>query len=236
MDTPTDQQVEAYIESVPGLRREWGIPGAKRIATITFIIMVLCLLAIAGGTAAYLMFSSVKLTFTDLSGIIIVLVLAYVACGLRIFQLRAERAELPAYREALASKLTGNPETDVDAQAKVDVSFKWKSLHYRTIARMIGIAGLAVIALNTYQAGMQTGMMDYARTLLFDGAIVAFLTGAFWNNFAFKANLLEVALQERSRATIKWQTEHPGEVQNAPEETPSIETSDYPTGKHSKMG
>lgn len=92
-------------------------------------------------------------------------------------------------------------------QAEAD--YRWESIRYQRIARMIGLAALIIIAINTYQVGTN----DFARVLLFDGAILIYLTGAFWCNFAFKAELLEVELEERSRATIKWQTEHPGEAQ-----------------------
>lgn len=219
MQTPTDQQVKEYIDSVPGLRDEWGIPRAKRLASIMFALMNLCLVAITVGAIAYFMFGDPKVTGLGFSGIIIVLVLTYVVSGMRVFQLRAERAELPAYRKALAGKLTGNPETDLADQAQVDASFKWESLRYRTIARMIGIAGLVIITINTYQ----TGQVDYARVLLFDGMILAYLFGAFWNNYAFKVNVLEVVLEERSRATIKWQTEHPGAAQREEAAQPELE-------------
>lgn len=210
MGTPSDEQVKSYIESVPGLRDEWGIPGAKRLSTVAFVIMNACLLAIIVGVFAYFMFADASVARKDVSGMIIVLVLAYAVSAVRVFQLRAERAELPAYRKALAQKLTGNPETDPMRQSEVEGSFKWDSMKYRFVARMIGIAGLIIIAINTYQVGTT----DFARVLLFDGAILAYLAGAFWNNFALKADILEVELEERSRATIKWQTEHPGEAQH----------------------
>lgn len=43
---------------------------------------------------------------------------------------------------------------------------------------MIGIAGLVILTINTYQVGT----VDFARVLLFDGAILIYLAGAFWNN------------------------------------------------------
>lgn len=209
MDTPTDAQVKSYIDSVPGLRREWGIPKAERAGTIAFGIMSVLLIAIAVGAVAYFMRVDMEIAFKNASGLIIVLVLAYVVSGVRFFQLRAERRDLEEFRKELAKRLTGNPQTDVEEQQQVEASFRWNSLHYRTIARMIGITGLIILTINTYQSGT----IDYARMLLFDGAILVYLTGAFWNNFAFKADLLTVELQERSRATIRWQTEHPGEAQ-----------------------
>ena len=209
MGTPTDEQVKSYIESVPGLREEWGISGALRLAKVTFIVMNVLLIAVIIGVIAYFAFTSPELSTKGVSGLIIILVLAYAASVVRIFQLRAERKELPRFRQALARRLTGNPETDTEAQQQVEGEFKWESMRYRIIVRMIGIAGLVILTINTYQVGT----VDFARVLLFDGAILIYLAGAFWNNYAFKADLLEVELQERSRATIRWQTEHPGEAQ-----------------------
>ena len=205
MDAPTDEQVKAYIDSVPGLREEWGIPKSKRMGTIALVLMNLFLVAITIGAIVYFAFGGSGAAHQGVSGLIIVLVLAYVVSGIRIFQLRAERAELPAFRKMLAQRLTGNPQTDTETQTRVETEFKWESLRYRTVARMIGIAGLIILTINTYQIGI----IDYGRVLLFDGAILVYLTGAFWNNFAFKSDLLEVELEERSRATIRWQTEHP---------------------------
>lgn len=222
--TPSDEQVEKYIDSVPGLRQEWGIPKAQRMAKVCFAIMNVCLIAIIVGVFAYFMFGDPAATRKGVSGLIIVLVLAYAVSAIRVFQLRAERAELPAYQKALAAKLTGNPETDVEAQMQVDAAFKWESLKYRYATRMIGLAGLVIITLNTYQLGMT----DFARVLLFDGTIVAYLAGAFWNNFALKVDILEIDLRERSRATIRWQTEHPGATQKELEAQTAHSVDDEP--------
>lgn len=239
METPTDKQVEAYIKSVPGLRKEWGIPGARRIARLCSAIMIICLIAIVAGAILIMMFDESRLSMNELTGIAIVLVLTYIACGLRIFQLRFERAELVRYRKALAEKLIGNPATDADTQVRISASFAWKKDHYRTVTRMIGIAGFIIITLNTYQSGE----LVFSRMLLFDGAIIAFLAGAFWNNFAFKAEALEVELEERSRATMKWQMEHSDEVQQIINEADRADTTDdlssnvseeLPQGKHFK--
>lgn len=221
---PNDEQVKDYIDSVPGLRQEWGIPGAKRLGKLAFVIMCICLLAIVAGTIAYFMFADSSATSKGVSGLVIVLVLTYVACGIRIFQIKAERAELPAYRNALANALTGDPQVDAKRQDQVNADFKWDSLKYRTVIRMIGIAALVILTINSFQ----TGTIDYGRMLLFDGCIIAYLAGAFWNNFDFKADVVEVELEERCRATIKWQTEHPGEAQREEDSDVSPNSSDLP--------
>lgn len=98
MGTPTDEQVKSYIESVPGLREEWGISGALRLAKVTFIVMNVLLIAVIIGVIAYFAFTSPELSTKGVSGLIIILVLAYAASVVRIFQLRAERKELPRFR------------------------------------------------------------------------------------------------------------------------------------------
>lgn len=230
MDAPTDQQVEAYIDSVPGLRREWGIIGANRTARLTLIIMSLCLLGIAAGAVLMLLFEDNHFSTNEVTGILIVIVLTYVACGMRFFQLRSERADLVRFRQALAKRLTGNPQTDTDAQTQAEVSFKWTKGPYKTIINMIGIAGFVILTLNTYQSGE----ILLSRMLLFDACILAFLAGMFWNNFAFKADLLEVELEERSRATIKWQSEHPGEAQRQQDEAQAAKEEAANGGLHGK--
>lgn len=211
MDTPTDEQVKSYIDSVPGLRDEWGIPRAERLGSIFFVLMNALLVAVIAGTVAYFMLVDSQVAFKNVSGLVIVLALAYAVSALRMYQLRAERRDLVTYREVLAKALTGDPNSDVDVQSRVETVFRWNSLRFRTFARMIGLAGFVIISINTYQSGT----IDFARMLLFDGAILIYLTGALWNNFAFKAELLEVELVERCRATIKWQTEHPHAAEQA---------------------
>lgn len=221
---PNDEEVLQYIESIPNLRTEWGITGSKKMATITFVLLNILLVVVIIGTIVYFMLDGQQASH-NVSGLLIVLVLAYAVSGLRHFQLRAERAELPKYRKSLARELTGNPETDSEVQARVERNFKWESMRYRYIARMLGIAGLVIIMINTYQGATY----DFARILIFDGAILIYLTGSLWNNYALKADILEVTLEERCRATIRWQTEHPGEAQeDAGDESPQAPKGEAP--------
>ena len=231
MNTPTDEQVKSYIKSVPDLRETWGIPKAKTMGTIALALMCLLLMGVLVGAAAYFMRVDTSISFKHADGLIIVLVLAYVVSGIRVLQLRVERAELPGFRKLLAQRLTGDPETDGNTQMQAEADYKWESIRYQRIARMIGLAALIIIAINTYQVGTS----DFARVLLFDGAILIYLTGAFWCNFAFKAELLEVELEERSRATIKWQTEHPGEAQAEEREADDAPAEPIVRDAHSKV-
>ena len=72
---------------------------------------------------------------------------------------------------------------------------------------MAGFTAFAVLTINTYQLGV----MDLFRTIVFDLGIVAFLAGSLWNNFSFKAALLEVELEERMRASLEFRERYPEE-------------------------
>ena len=205
METPADEEVKRYLDEHPEVAYAWGIPGSARFARITFVLLNIVLIAIIIGAIAYFALGDSSMVSNQVSGLIIVLVLIYAVSVVRIFQLRAERQDLPGFRELLKSRLTGHPENDVDAQVKAEQDDQWSSNRYTYICRMIGIAGLVILAINTYQVGTQ----DFARTLIFDGAILAYLLGALWNNFAFKTDLLTLELEERTRATIRYQSEHP---------------------------
>jgi uncharacterized membrane protein len=204
MQNPTDKEVLDYIDSVPGLRDEWGINGSKHLATGAFVLMNLMLLALLVGTFAYFALTDSSTAMNHISGLIIVIVLAYAIAAVRILQLRATHRDLAEFRKLLANRLTGNPETDIEAQNKAEQDHEWTMKRYTYAARMIGIAALIILSINTYQIGV-----DAERTLIFDAAILSYLAGMFWSNFALKAGLLEIELQERSRSTMRWQTEHP---------------------------
>ena len=207
MSYPEDDELQQYFKAHPEVFDMWGIPAAQRLARITFVLLNIVLLALVVGAFAYFAMNSYEVVTNKVSGLIIVLILAYVVSAVRIFQLRAERNDLPGFRKLLKSRLTGHPERDLDAQVKAEEDYEWTSNKYVYICRMIGIAALVILGINEYQVGMQ----DVGRMLLFDGAILSYLLGAVWNNFAFKAELLMVELEERMRATMRYQREHPGE-------------------------
>ncbi len=205
MSYSEDEELQQYLEAHPEVPAAWGIPGAQRLAKGSFILLNTVLLALIVGVFAYMALNDESVVTKEISGLIIVLVLAYVVSAIRVFQLRAERKDLPGFRKLLRSRLTGSPETDVEAQVKAEKDYEWTSNRYTYICRMIGIAGLVILGINEYHVGMQ----DVGRTLLFDGAILSYLMGAVWNNFAFKSELLMLELEERTRSTLRYQREHP---------------------------
>lgn len=208
MENQANDEVQQYLNDHPEVVTTWGIPNAKRLARIAFVLLNTLLIVLIVGVFVYFSMTSYEMVTNKVSGLIIVIVLAYVVSAIRIFQLRAERKDLVRFQPFLQKRLTGNPETDVEAQMKAEEDFDWASNKFTYICRMIGIAGLVILGINTYQVGVQ----DFGRTLLFDGAILVYLVGAFWNNFAFKAELLKLELVERTRATLQYQKTHPRAV------------------------
>ena len=205
MDNPQDEELQQYFNAHPEVLTTWGIPGAQRLMRITFVLLNVALFALIVGFFAYTALNDESVVTNEISGLIIVLVLVYVVSAVRIFQLRAERRDLPGFRELLKKRLTGHPENDIDAQMKAELEYQWTSNKYTYICRMIGIAALVILGINEYHVGFQ----DVGRMLLFDCAIAAYLLGALWNNFAFKSELLMLELEERTRATLRYQREHP---------------------------
>ena len=208
MDNQVNDEVRQYLNQHPEVVETWGIPSAKRLARMTFILLNTLLIVLIVGVFAYFSMASFETVNNQPSGLIIVIILAYIVSAVRIFQLRAERRDLVRFRPFLQQRLTGNPETDVEAQMQAEEDFDWTSNKFTYICRMIGIAGLVILGINTYQVGVQ----DIGRTLLFDGAILVYLIGAVWNNFAFKAELLELELVERTSKTLQYQKAHPRAV------------------------
>ena len=208
MDNQVNDEVRQYLDQHPEIAATWGIPNAKSLARITFILLNTLLIVLIVGVFVYFSTASFEMVNNQTSGLIIVIILAYVVSAVRIFQLRAERRDLVEFRPFLRQRLTGNPETDAEAQMQAEEDFDWTSNKFTYVCRMIGIAGLVILGINTYQVGVQ----DIGRTLLFDGAILAYLIGAAWNNFAFKAELLELELVERTDKTLQYQKAHPRTV------------------------
>lgn len=208
MDNQVNDEVRQYLDQHPEIAATWGIPNAKSLARITFILLNTLLIVLIVGVFVYFSTASFEMVNNQTSGLIIVIILAYVVSAVRIFQLRAERRDLVEFRPFLRQRLTGNPETDAEAQMQAEEDFDWTSNKFTYVCRMIGIAGLVILGINTYQVGVQ----DIGRTLLFDGAILVYLIGAAWNNFAFKAELLELELVERTDKTLQYQKAHPRTV------------------------
>lgn len=191
----------------PEVRSAWRIPQANSYARVAAAIHILALVAMTVALGAYFITGSNEMVYNRLSGLIIVVVMVYAISIMRIFQLKAEIADLKDFRRVLASKLDGRDEHDVAAQLAVEESYIWPSRHYSVVAKMAGFTAFAVLTINTYQLGV----MDLFRTVVFDMGIMAFLAGSLWNNFSFKAALLEVELEERMRASLEFRERYPEE-------------------------
>lgn len=191
----------------PEVRSAWRIPQANSYARITAVIHIIALVAMTVALAAYFITGSREMVYNRLSGLIIVVLMVYAISIMRIFQLKAEIADLADFKSLLARRFDGRDEHDVAAQIAAEESYVWPSRHYSVIAKMAGFTAFAVLVINTYQLGT----MDMFRTIVFDLGIVAFLAGSLWNNFSFKAALLEAELEERMRASLEFRERCPEE-------------------------
>lgn len=191
----------------PEVRAAWRIPQANSYARIAAVVHILALVAMTVALAAYFITGSHEMVYNRFSGLLIVVLMVYAISVMRIFQLKAEVADLDDFRAVLARALDGRDEHDLAAQLAVEESYVWPSRHYSVIAKMAGFTAFAVLIINTYQLGV----MDLFRTIVFDLGILAFLAGSLWNNFSFKAALLEVELEERMRASLEFRERYPEE-------------------------
>lgn len=191
----------------PEVRAAWRIPQANSYARIAAVIHIFALVAMTAALAAYFITGSNEMVYNRLSGLIIVVLMVYAISVMRIFQIKAEVSDLDGFRRELARRFDGRDEHDVAAQVAVEESYVWPSRHYSVIAKMAGFTAFAVLIINTYQ--LQT--MDMFRTIVFDLGIVSFLAGSLWNNFSFKAALLEAELEERMKASLEFRERYPEE-------------------------
>lgn len=191
----------------PEVRAAWRIPQANSYARIAAVIHIIALVAMTAALAAYFITGSSEMVYNRLSGLLIVVIMVYAISIMRIFQIKAEISDLDGFRRELARRFDGRDEHDVAAQVAVEESYVWPSRHYSVIAKMAGFTAFAVLIINTYQ--LQT--MDMFRTIVFDLGIVSFLAGSLWNNFSFKAALLEAELEERMKASLEFRERYPEE-------------------------
>lgn len=191
----------------PEVRAAWRIPQANSYARIAAVVHILALVAMTVALGAYFVTGSSEMVYNRLSGLLIVVIMVYAISVMRIFQIKAEISDLDGFRRELARHFDGRDEHDVAAQAAVEESYVWPSRRYSVIAKMAGFTAFAVLIINTYQ--LQT--MDMFRTIVFDLGIVSYLAGSLWNNFSFKAALLEVELEERMKASLEFRERYPEE-------------------------
>ena len=199
-----EETVQEHLED-PTVLEAWGVKAARKYTRWTAIIHFILLAALAIAFACYFLFADAALRANRISGLIIVVLLVYAVSGMRFFQLKAERQDLPAFIAELSRKLNGEDAHDMAAQEEVEMSYLWPSRHYSIIGRMAGFTALAVLCINSYQLGQ----LDILRTVVFDIAIATYLVGSLWNNCAFKAELLYAELEARLRASLKFRDEEP---------------------------
>ncbi len=201
-----DQTLQENLDN-PEVRNAWRIPQATSYARAAAIVHVLALIAMTVALAAYFIFGNPELVYNRFSGVIIVVILVYAVSIMRIFQIKAELADLDGFKQELRRSFDGRDEHDVAAQVTVEQTYLWPSRHFSVVAKMAGFTAFAVLIINTYQLGI----MDLMRTVVFDLGILAYLAGSLWNNFTFKAALLAAELEERMRASLEFRERFPEE-------------------------
>lgn len=189
----------------PQVRRAWNIPAANRYAKICAVVHIVALVAMVAGLIAYFALADRAFVANRPSGLVIVVVLAFAVSVMRFPQLKAEIRDLADFKRGLAKVLNGQDAHDVEAQERYEAGYLWPSRHFSVVAKMAGVTAFIVLIINTYQVAN----LDLFRTIVFDLAIVSYLAGALWNNFAFKAELLEAELEVRMRASLEYRERDP---------------------------
>lgn len=189
----------------PQVRRAWNIPAANRYAKICAVVHIVALVAMVAGLIAYFALADRAFVANRPSGLVIVVLLAFAVSVMRFPQLKAEIRDLAEFKRGLAKVLNGQDAHDVEAQLDYEAGYLWPSRHYSVVAKMAGVTAFIVLIINTYQIAN----LDLFRTIVFDLAIVSYLSGAMWNNFAFKAELLEAELEVRMRASLEYRERDP---------------------------
>ena len=191
----------------PEVRYAWRIPQASSYARIAAVVHIVALVAMTAALIAYFVTGSQQMVGNRISGLVIVVLMVYAISILRAFQIKAELSDLKDFGQELRRNFDGRDEHDVAAQIAVEETYLWPSRHYSVVAKMAGFTAFAVLVINTYQLGT----MDILRTVVFDLGILAYLAGSLWNNFTFKAALLEEELEQRMRASLEFKERCPEE-------------------------
>ena len=103
----------------PEVRAAWRIPQANSYARIAAVVHILALVAMTVALAAYFITGSHEMVYNRFSGLLIVVLMVYAISVMRIFQLKAEVADLDDFRAVLARSLDGRDEHDLAAQLAV---------------------------------------------------------------------------------------------------------------------
>lgn len=202
MDQMSQEQRVEQTMSDERVLEAWGISQARRLSRITYLIFVVAMIATVAGAGAYMAFADESLVRLNTSGFWLVVVFAFLEFGLRFVQLRRQRADITDFIPVLSRGLTGDPDHDVEAQAQAEESFTWKSRSVMIVIRMVFAAMVALITINTFQGGV----VDLGRQLVFDGCIAVVIAGFAWDQFTFRAELLESELRARTVAAARYQS------------------------------
>ncbi len=201
-----EETLRENIEN-PEARYAWRIPQARTYAGVAAVVHILALVAMTAVLIAYFVTGSTEMLGNRISGLIIVVLMVYAISVMRVFQIRAEISDLEGFANELKRSFDGRDEHDLAAQVAVEETYLWPSRHFSVVAKMAGFTAFAVVIINTYQLGS----VDILRTVVFDLGILAYLAGSLWNNFTFKAALLETELKERMRASLEFRERCPEE-------------------------
>lgn len=194
------EQVERII-SDDAVLQQWGITQARRASRVAYVVFLVAIAATALLSGTYIALGDQSLVWVNSMGLFFILVMAIVTAVLRFFQIKAQRADIERFVPFLRRRLTGDPQTDAQAQVAAETEFEWKSRSYLIVIRMIELAMVVLIAVNTYQSIT----VDMWRQFVYDGCIAIAIAGFAWNQFLLRSELLYEELVVRTEATVRYQ-------------------------------
>jgi len=201
VDQMTQEELVEKTMNDERVLAEWGITQARRVSGITYVVFLAITIATVAGAAAYMAFADETLVRLNTTGFWIIVGFGLVEFALRFVQLRKQREDITAFIPVLNRSLNGDPVHDMQAQAEAEGTFEWKSRTMMIVIRMIALAMVVLVAVNTYQGGV----LDLWRQLVFDGCIAIVIAGFAWDQFTFRAELLESELRARTTAAARYQ-------------------------------
>ena len=202
MDEKTCEELVEETMRNEEVLSEWGILEARRLSRILYVVFIVVTLATAIGAVAYLLLADSASVTVKTSGYLLVLLLACATFVLRFLQIRAQRTDIDRLAAELTRKLNGDPDHDLEVQTQVEAGFEWRSRTYMVAIRMVALAMVVLVAINTYQGAA----LDMPRQLVFDGCIASVVAGFAFNQFLLRAEMLEAELRARAEAAARYQS------------------------------